>query len=127
MSSETKDLISNPLPLVAVALLAAGVLVRTLPLESARPHDAAAQSITAIGEQDVRARLWQDPFEAVPRPVRRESPRERAARIAEDPLHGPGSLTAQVQRAGELGGKVTILGVMVFGSPYAEDVESRRS
>ncbi len=125
MSSETKDLISNPLPLVAVALLAAGVLVRTLPLESARPHDAAPPAVTAIGEQDVRARLWQDPFEAVPRPARRESPQERAARIAADPLHGPGSLAAQVQRAGD-GGKVTILGVMVFGSPYAEDVESRR-
>ena len=35
MANESKDLVSNPLPLVAVALLAAGVLVRTLPLESA--------------------------------------------------------------------------------------------
>ena len=65
MSGEAKNLVSNPLPLVAVALLAAGVFVRTLPLESARPHDAAPQTPSAIGEQDVRARLWQDPFGAV--------------------------------------------------------------
>ena len=127
MSVETKDFLSNPLPLVAVALLAAGVLVRTLPLESARPHDAAAQSANAIGEQDVRARLWQDPFEVVPRPARRETPSQRATRITEDPLHGPGSLGRQLDKvAGDPGAKVTILGVMVFGSPYAEDVETRR-
>ncbi len=127
MSGEAKDLVSNPLPLVAVALLAAGVLVRSLPLESARPHDAAAPVATAIGEQDVRARLWQDPFEVVPRPSRRETPRQRAARLADDPLHRPESLTAQLDAAGaNPGARVTILGVMVFGTPYAEDVESRR-
>lgn len=126
MASEAKDLVSSSLPLVAVALLAAGVLVRTLPLESARPHDAAAPSATAAGEQDVRARLWQDPFEVVPRPARRETPRERAARLDADPLHRPGSLAAQLERASQDGARVTVLGVMVFGSPYAEDVETRR-
>ena len=127
MSAETKDFLSNPLPLVAVALLAAGVLVRTLPLESARPHDAAAHSANAIGEQDVRARLWQDPFEVVPRPARRETPSQRATRTTDDPLHAPGSLTRQLEQATrDPGAKVTVLGVMVFGSPYAEDVETRR-
>jgi hypothetical protein len=127
VASESKDLVSNPLPLVAVALLAAGVLVRTLPLESARPHDASAQPVIAVGEQDVRARLWQDPFEVVPRPARRETSTERAARIQGDSLHAPASLTGQLRKAiEERGDKVTILGVMVFGSPYAEDVEARR-
>ena len=96
MSTETKDFLSNPLPLMAVALLAAGVLVRTLPLESARPHDAAAPSANAVGEQDVRARLWQDPFEVVPRPARRETPSNsgrRASRTTRSmhPGRSPGS------------------------------------
>ena len=127
MASETKDLLSNPLPLMAVALLAAGVLVRTLPLESARPHDAVPPAASAIGEQDVRARLWQDPFEVVPRPARREAPAERLKRVDNDPLHAPEKLTAQIDNAiATPGARVTILGVMVFGSPYAEDVELRR-
>ena len=127
MASETKDLLSNPLPLMAVALLAAGVLVRTLPLESARPHDATPPSASAVGEQDVRARLWQDPFEVVPRVARRETRDQRAARFANDPLHRPDSLTGQLARATADGNpKVTVLGVMVFGTPYAEDVETRR-
>ena len=127
MSSETKDLISSPLPLVAVALLAAGVLVRTLPLESARPHDVTPPSASAIGEQDVRARLWQDPFEVIPRAARRESREERLKRFENDPLHRPDSLTAQLERATKEGNStVTVLGVMVFGTPYAEDVETRR-
>jgi len=127
MSGEAKDVLSNPLPLVAIALLAAGVLVRTLPLESARPHDAQAPTAAAAGRQDVRARLWQDPFEVVPRPARREAPAERLARVAKDPLHSPGALGAQLaEAAAEPGAKVTILGVMVFGTPYAEDVEARR-
>ncbi len=127
MSSETKDLISSPLPLVAVALLAAGVLVRTLPLESARPHDAAPPSANAIGEQDVRARLWQDPFEVVQRSAKRETREQRLKRSENDPLHEPASLTRQLHKVTEdIDTKVTILGVMVFGSPYAEDVEARR-
>src|SRR5262245_33599946 len=113
---------------MAVALLAAGVLVRTLPLESTRPHDAVPTAASAIGEQDVRARLWQDPFEVVPRPAKREAPEQRSERLKrEDPLHAPEKLAAQLDKAiATPGARVTILGVMVFGSPYAEDVELRR-
>jgi hypothetical protein len=127
VANESKDLVSNPLPLVAVALLAAGVLVRTLPLESARPNDAPASTATAVGEQDVRARLWQDPFEVVLRNAKRETPDEQRARAVKDPLHEPGSLTARFAiETADPGAKVTILAVMVFGTPYAEDVEARR-
>src|SRR5262245_10197113 len=127
MAAETKDLLSNPLPLMAVALLAAGVLVRTLPLESARPHETVATAASAIGEQDVRARLWQDPFEVVPRPAKRETAEQRLKRVKDDLLHAPASLAGQLDEAiATPGTRVTILGVMVFGSPYAEDVELRR-
>jgi len=127
VASETKDLLSNPLPLMAVALLAAGVLVRTLPLESARPHEAVPVAASAIGEQDVRARLWQDPFEVVPRPAKRETTQQRQDRMQQDRLHEPATLARQLDEAiATPGARVTLLGVMVFGSPYAEDVELRR-
>src|SRR5262245_16854571 len=112
---------------MAVALLAAGVLVRTLPLESARPHETVPAAASAIGEQDVRARLWQDPFEVVPRPAKRETPDQQLKRVTDDPLHAPATLARQIEGAiATPGARVTILGVMVFGSPYAEDVELRR-
>ena len=38
-SDKTRGLFANPLPIVMVVLLAAGVLVKNVPLESARPID----------------------------------------------------------------------------------------
>ena len=57
----------NPLPIVMVVLLAAGVLVKNVPLESARPTDSERVKFVATSQQDVEARLWQDPFAAVAR------------------------------------------------------------
>ena len=58
-------LLGNPLPIVMVVLLAAGVLVKNVPLESARPTDPERVNFVATSRQDVEARLWQDPFAAV--------------------------------------------------------------
>ena len=69
-------LLSNPLPIVMVALLAAGVLIKQVPLQSARPSDSERVKFVPAAQQDVEARLWQDPFAAVekheglPRPKR---------------------------------------------------------
>ena len=48
---------SNPLPIVMVVLLAAGVLVKNVPLESARPIDPERVKFVATSQQDVEARL----------------------------------------------------------------------
>ena len=47
----------NPLPIMMVVLLAAGVLVKNVPLESARPTDAERVKFVAASQQDVEARL----------------------------------------------------------------------
>lgn len=69
MSDDKNDkswgLFGNPLPIVMVVLLAAGVLVKNVPLESARPTDPERMKFVATSQQDVEARLWQDPFAAV--------------------------------------------------------------
>lgn len=56
---------TNPLPIVMVVLLAAGVMVKHVPLESARPTDPERVRFVPTSQQDVEARLWQDPFAAV--------------------------------------------------------------
>jgi hypothetical protein len=58
-------LLANPWPIVLVALLAAGVLIKHEELKSARPNDSERVKFVPAGQQDVEARLWQDPFAAV--------------------------------------------------------------
>ena len=55
----------NPLPIVMVVLLAGGLLVKNVPLESARPTNPERVTFLPTSQQDVEARLWQDPFAAV--------------------------------------------------------------
>ncbi|MCK9295588.1 MAG: hypothetical protein M0P70_10950 [Desulfobulbaceae bacterium] len=66
-----------------------------------------------------KARLWQEPFRAV------LDYHAKAGDSAANEAAGIGnSLQAQIgRRAGK--GRVTILGVMVFGAPYAEETEDR--
>ncbi|MEK6708062.1 MAG: hypothetical protein AABY81_04545 [Pseudomonadota bacterium] len=69
MSDDKNDkaggLLTNPLPILMAVLLAAGVLVKMPPLESARPTDPERMKFVSANPQDVEARLWQDPFVAV--------------------------------------------------------------
>jgi hypothetical protein len=129
MSSDAKEFPAlNVVPFVALALLAGGVFVRTLPLESARPHEAGLYHGAYVGAQDVPARMWQDPFEVIPRSPRRETQAERRERYEKDSLHAPQKLTQQVSNAlGNAGTqRIAVLGVLVSGLPYAEDTETRR-
>ena len=112
-----------------IALTALGVVVFTkVPLKGLRP-------VTEIREpsDQVRARLWQDPFTAVLEYINSQ-PKEKIYPEADlCPLFT--NLSLQIQEAVKKGalpkeiakdqGKVTALGVMVFGSPYAEETESR--
>lgn len=124
-----KSLLINPLPIIMVILLAAGVLVKNIPLESARPIDIERVKFVPIGQQNVEARLWQDPFAAV------EKHEERFAQTASEKQtasNGQASpLTPEVLRSGiealrQVGSEVTILAVSVFGGSFAEAAENRR-
>ncbi|HKY01698.1 MAG TPA: hypothetical protein VJM53_04020, partial [Burkholderiales bacterium] len=123
-NDSSPSLFSNPLPLVAMALLAAGIVVRTIPLESARPGDADRAQPSIADTQDVPARLWQDPFAAVNAAKRTQGKEQLEANAS---LREPAALRKQIDRFKRRGDTpVQILGVMTSTSAFAEDAEARR-
>jgi hypothetical protein len=123
-NDSTPSFLANPLPIIAILMLAAGVLVRTLPLESGRGGDADRANPSIADRQDVPARLWQDPFSAVAAAAKQATP---------DEAHAPETLFERIRlrrerlRPGAAAPKpVQILGVMVSTSAFAEDAEMRR-
>jgi hypothetical protein len=114
-----------------IALAALGVIIFTkVPLKGLRP----ATELREPTEQ-VRARLWQDPFAAVLEYLQAQPKGVASPEPELCPLTATQSL--QIQESVKKGslpqtiaarGKqetVTILGVMVFGGPYSEDTELR--
>jgi TRAP-type C4-dicarboxylate transport system permease small subunit len=117
MSNEnTGNLLANPLPIVMVVLLAAGVLIKQVPLQSARPSDPERVKFVPAAQQDVEARLWQDPFAAVEKHEGRSGPT----------THIPKALRTLIENKSKPDGKVKVIGVSVFGGSYSEAAESRR-
>jgi hypothetical protein len=109
-------LLGNPLPIVLLALLAAGVLIKHEELKSARPNDSERVKFVPAGQQDVEARLWQDPFAAVEKYEERFKPTTYTGK----------QLAERIEKIGEAGGRVKVIGVSVFGGSYSEAAESRR-
>src|SRR5262245_52553006 len=123
---DDKGLPVSPWPLLAVALVAAGVLVKNVPLESARPSSDDLTAARPVGTQDVEARLWQDPLAvraaAVPNGT---DVRKRHKFADEDPTHKPDSLVTQVELARGTTG-FELVGAMVVGGTHGEESEARR-
>jgi hypothetical protein len=110
-----------PLSGVLLVLAALGFLqFAELPFFGSRPE---VPEILEPSEK-VNARLWQDPFSAVLNHYKKaKSSLEGSAR----PVGGAtASLREQIDSRSGKGGRVTVLGVMVFGAPYAEETEFRR-
>jgi hypothetical protein len=112
----------NPLPIVMVVLLAAGVLVKNVPLESARPTDPERVKFVSTSQQDVEARLWQDPFAAVEKHDKTPNPAVTPAKEMSLAPHTPKALYERIKELHN----VTVVAVSVFGGSYAEAAESRR-
>ena len=114
--------------LIAVALLALGVFfVARAPLDSSRPVPAPLPMQWDEPAQDVDARLWQDPFEAIAKA--RDAARKAGIKDADDRrLRHPPLFGAEPSRPGDPGGsrEAIVLAVMVPGGPYSEQSESRR-
>lgn len=113
--------------LFMIALLAVGALVITKPmLESSRPAISEPHFERRETSQDIEARLWQDPLGAVAKA------RERAQKSPngkkDEEIHSEQRFTDELQRQARLAGDggVFVVAVMLFGGPYAEQVESRR-
>src|SRR5882672_10519630 len=76
----------NALPLIAVVMMASGILVKSVPLESRRPIDSQRVAFVHAGRQDVEARLWEDPFTAI-RGIKGEAPGKRCEEAKKDSEH----------------------------------------
>ena len=113
--------------IVALVLFTSGLWVQHQPLQSDRPGVALKQQRDAEIHQDVDARLWQDPLEAVKRAEaesNKDSKSPPANDAAEEDRHKPGSFLAWINRS--KGKSRLVMPVLVFGGPYAEDAEQRR-
>jgi hypothetical protein len=111
--------------IMAIVMLTAGVLfIRAVPLEPTRLPVNEPKIQQTSTEQDMDARLWQDPFGAVARAREEAQKRNPAQAKAADKRHRPanirGDMDSRVHR------KVEVLAVMLQGGPYSEDIESRR-
>jgi len=129
MGEENKPGPSFPFSGLVVLFAALGVITFTnIPFHVTRP------SVPEVREpfEKVRARLWQDPFLAVIDHVKSQ---EKSASMGKSGQFGlldkskndmtaEGSLAKQIKGKLEKG-KVTVLGVMEFGAPYAEETEMR--
>ncbi len=98
---------------VVIALILGSLFVQQLAFKGSRPWVPGHGINTSASLEDVQARLWEDPFAA----VRRHRTDAKGGR------HKIESLAEQIVR--KKTDEVTVLGVMVFGGPYAKDAERR--
>jgi hypothetical protein len=112
-----------PGDVLATLLVAlAAIVVTSWPLVSTRPPPGEPTSASGAGLQDIRGRLWQDPFSLVDRQVR-----PAAGTFASSPRNIPDRLEQLVVSLGkECNVTTDIVAVMVFGGDYPEDIEYRR-
>lgn len=121
-----------PVSGIVFMVAALGVIIFTqVPLIGTRPPEDVKLYEVSEG---VRARLWQDPFLAVVDHVEElqkvaaegKALPGAAAVIETGPApHTYAALGEDIRQRQEQQGRVTVLGVMVFGGPYAEDREIR--
>ncbi len=132
LDNEKEGLGLPPISSIVIILIAISAIAFNMPhLKSSRPSDyEAAISISALeNSEDVRARLWQDPFEVVYKHkhdknnthVEVHSHNSLATQITKE-------IKPQISKGNEKNKSVplNILGVMVGGGPYFENVENRR-
>ena len=128
MELDQKSVLANVWPLISIVLMASGIFVRTVPLESMRPSNPDRIKLSCASQQDVEARLWQDPF-TVMHQVKKREPHERCMEAIEDWAHHPTMLGQSISHKSKRQSKrrqVIVLPVMIPGGPYFEDSETRR-
>src|SRR5690349_6517057 len=119
----------NPIPITMVALMAAGVLVKVVPLESARPGEPDRTKSVLMGEQDVEARLWQDPLSAIEKEISTQSRTDKKSpEVASVNIHKPQILHNKIEALAPAKDKnekknVTILAVNLFGGSFDASAE----
>jgi hypothetical protein len=113
---------SRVLPISGLLLMFAALSVmiyNKAPFEGSRPPDPEIREQC----QKVKARLWQDPFLAVLQDTNTSNPPKEACFCLHSSCRSHKPLEQFATKLS--GGKVTVVGVMVFGAPYAEEGEQR--
>ena len=119
--------LGNPVPIVMVALLTAGVLVKVVPLDSGRPTDPDRMKSALMGHQDVEARLWQDPLAAIEKEISTRSGAAKPSSSASaSESHSSISLRNVITAELSKDHTVTVLAVSVFGGSFDAGAEWRR-
>jgi len=113
--------------LLLVSLVGA-LVVNHHPFQDARPTDQNALAFRPAppDDQDVEARQWEDPFTAIAaaRHARANGQPSPAAAPARGPAHDLGRLRNGVHE--HFRDPLLVLGTMVPGAPYTDDIENRR-
>lgn len=134
------DQSSSPLGLppsvwiVLVVGLAGAFAASQRPFQDVRPLDSAAPAYrhATAEDQDVEARQWQDPFSAVAiarraHPAGQAKADEKGSPAAQQPGENQHTIARLVADLHDRPGTaVLVLGAMVSGAPYADDIETRR-
>jgi hypothetical protein len=109
------------LPLAAVL---AGFIAQYKPLVSTRPSVPSEKTIPAIAEEDVDARLWQDPISV----AQKQNAQIEAgtAKKGSAESHQFSTLASLLhKRAEEISERILLLAIMIEAGPYSEQAESR--
>jgi hypothetical protein len=113
------------LPLLAVL---AGVVAQYKPLVSERPSVASEKTAPVIAEQDVDARLWQDPIGVAQKQkaLLDEQIEKGVVKKGSAESHDICALSDLLrERTSKYPGNVLLLAVMLDAGPYSEQAESR--
>ncbi len=120
------------LPISGLVILLAALGLTIFPQS---PFKGSRPSVTELREpyEKIRARLWQDPFRAVVDYVKApgtSAPARDAGHFGlscalQDNMTAEDSLLNQIQKKRETQTEIIILGVMVFGGPFADETEMR--
>ena len=115
------------LPIIAAL---AGIVAQFRPLVSERPAIPGEKAVEVVAEQDVDARLWQDPL-VVAQKKKAELDAEALKKqvpIGRTQVHEIDALKKLVElsvHASSPNGRILLLAVMLDSGPYIEQVESR--
>src|SRR4051794_13929638 len=105
------------LPLIAIL---GGIIAQYKPLVSERPVAPGEKPLEVIAEQDIDARLWQDPI-AIAQKVKEAHDAETKPNKPIESL----ALTIKLHTESESPDHILLLAVMLDAGPYIEQSESR--
>lgn len=128
--SDIRESFSSPLPIVALLLIAAGLIAPQVLLQSPRP-DESERLRPVVPAASVPSRLWQDPLAAIE--LAREAKGDSAdalrrrgdeANLASIRKNAARLLAATPGRASDA--RLLILPVLLVATPFPDDAEMRR-